>query len=961
MGSFRRRCALRAAFCLLGALFPAAPSDAAEDVPGAVVLVELATRDAASVSVTYRQVRALTTEIDRLGRGRDRLDFQVSEPDFEAELLPRGHVDADTSLTLAVPVPQNLPAWHGIDGRRDETLFGDCVVIAVGGRRSVVIVNAMPTDGEELGDRSRRARVNQGLVEAFERACPAADTAGRLGAGRPVVVTAGSGVRSTVSKRDLGSLLLPDEEPRSPFDGGRHFVVGPVENTTLDACRLSSPGSGRPVFVCGSRSMVRVADGFVWPDWDGKARAVATRDSEAPFASLKLSGSDWRSLILPRNLRLADVGFCYRQEDAGRSGCLELELRQSSVDRADAEIRLSEAWTHPIEVVVRNPRLEPFDLRVRPEDPTQRRELELTHSPPALRCLDGGAAIDVGCDAIESSPGFHDYLWEWAAGARECGEVEPDYAARSSICARLSEDRRAIEVDGSSVRWLRFGLRVSTAETAGPEPAAFWSLQVAADDDGPDGDAAPAESGLPLDRRGTVEAYRLALLLGTREAASIVARPTGPRFVGYGPVTVSVSKEELRRPGGTGSLLAIRRRAESVPLEIVLTPDLTKRFAPLLEIETRDGAVMRAIGRVDRFGAEPDRVEVCRAGGDGTHDCRPGGESTTSLRASSILTVRPRGLRSHRELPLGRTALRPVIDALREPEEFERCMALQAAFAPAAADEDGTTPRGVDVYAPEGRRVALRWRDGGGRSRVSVPALSDMSSVFLSAPDAPREGLQIWGERGWRDFEERDACEAPQAPASRTAYIVLVAEDLNRTRPTAGRSARPAARGARVETGGPDDVTAFRALWSRHADELRDALRDEGFTRVHLMVVDADRRGRPRFERMAAIRSLEDDRALEFRRLHEPFHTMAGTGGTYRLDDREPLALRRAFLESESEHLDPFGTLLLLEDPHGEERMDGVFDGAVAKLRVIAGYLGPNRRFVDLVAAAVSPGGGTSK
>ena len=962
------------ALCLLGVLPLAAPSVAAEDVQGAVVLVELRTREAATVSVTYRQVRALATE-DDARHGLDILSLKEGGSDIQSALLPLQHVAADTHLTVAVPVPLDLPAWRGVPDRLDEILFGDCVVIAVDDRTSVVVVNDMPTDEETVGNTSpRRMDVSSELVGAFKRACPAEATAERRYAPLPVGgirMNVGSGVTARVSKRKLDSLLVPDEAPRSPFspppannpdlgEDGRWFVVGPVEDATpmrtTEACHETLPSGKdrRRVLVCSSRSMVRVSDGFAWLDPEGKA-AGATRSSDAPFASLTLTRFGWKplilprdlgladvgfwkSLILPRDLGLADVGFCYGQDGTGGNGCLELVARRSS-DGVGVDIRLPEAWADSIQVAVRNERLKPFDLKIRPKDPTGpgELELELTYSGPALKCLVDAAANDVACDAIERADGLHNYLREWAIGGRECGAVEPGYAARSSICARLSEDGGAIEVEASSVQWLRFGLRVSTEETAGSVPAAFWELQVA--DDGRDADSADSAGGLRLDRRGTVEAHRLASLLGAREEARIVARAPGSGFIGYGPVTVGVSKEELRRPGADGSLFATRRVEESAPLEIALTPDLTKRFAPLLEIETRDGEVVRAIGPVDRFGANPNRVEDGRRGGGGT------------IRASSIQTVRARGLRYRGELPMDRSKLRPVIDALREPDELRRCMALLAAFEP--------SPRGVDLYAPGGQ-VALRWRDDDGRSRVSVPASSDMSSAFSSAPDVTREGLQIWGARGWRDFEDRDACAPPPPPASRTLRILLLAEDLNRV----PRGRRPTAESAAATIWGRDDVTAFRALWSRHADDLRDVLRAKGFTRVDLTVVDADEQGRPSLESMAAIDSLDatgDDKAFEFRRLHEPLHAMSGTGETYRLDDRNPLAVRRAFLESASEDLDPFATLLLLVYPHGEERMDEVFDGAVAKLRVVSGYLGPDARFVDLVVAAVSPGGGASR
>ena len=667
-------------------------------------------------------------------------------------------------------------------------------MIAVDGRRSVVVVNEPPTDGERLGAGSPRARVGDGLVAAFERACPAERAADRRSVQRAVLgryFNAGSGVRARVSKREVRDLRLPDQVPGSPFGGGRHVVVGPVDDAgsplLTEACHQASGVwmDSRPVYVCGSGWFAGVPDGFALLDSEGKALAVATRSSDAPFASLKLSRSEWKPLVLPGALRLADVGFCYGGEAAGRNGCLELAARPSR--GGGFEIRLSEAWTEPIEVAVRNARLGPFDLRVRPEDPTARPQLELTWSRPKVRCLGVGAANDVACEAIVRADGFDDYLWAWANHARDCGEIVPDYAAPSSVCPRLSQDGRAIEIEDASVRWLRFGLRVSTARTRETEPAAFWTLRVAGAGDGPAAGAAAAGSGLHLDRRGTVEAFRLASLLGAREEATIVAHAAGSRFVGYGPVALGVLREALQRPVRDGSPFALRAAASPAPLSIALTPDLTKRFAPLLEIETRDGAVVRAIGEVDRFGAEPDRVEDGRAGGGG------------ALGAPSILTVRPRGLSAHRRLPIERSALRPVIDALRQPEELERCLALHAAFAAGAAEAGGPSPPGVDLYAPEGP-VALRWRDGDGRWRVSVPATSDLSTAFRSAPEAPRDGLQIWraGE-GWRDFADRDACTAPPPPG-------VVADRLHPARrrglrqdpPAGGRGDRPPGRRHRV-------------------------------------------------------------------------------------------------------------------------------------------------------------------
>ena len=93
MGVHGRRSAWRVAFCLLGALSVAVPSGAAgDDVPGAVLLVELETRATARVGVTYRQVRALATEEDRLVG--DRLVLEAGGPDFESELLPGRRVAA---------------------------------------------------------------------------------------------------------------------------------------------------------------------------------------------------------------------------------------------------------------------------------------------------------------------------------------------------------------------------------------------------------------------------------------------------------------------------------------------------------------------------------------------------------------------------------------------------------------------------------------------------------------------------------------------------------------------------------------------------------------------------------------------------------------------------------------------------------------------------------------------------
>ena len=946
-------------------------------VPAAVLLVEVTTNDEVeALNVTYRQVRARTKDILQKGLFWDTrtIEFRRSSRERGSFRLPLGETPRAARgqvLKLAAVVPQNLPTWRSTN--TDVELFGDCVVVAVGGREMAFPINSPPDSDSErrvFDDVEGTYRTDvefspdDQLVQEFQDECGAPSGGPR----------AGSGVAATVSSFPVRGQRILDEPPLSPFASppsyaDDRFVVVEVGDLGEEgdrsreslrahrACEKVSPEP--PLFACTADVLKEKTEDFagldgriVWLDGRGRAfGAAARRWRDAPFGALvsePLPSSKFD--IEPAGLSVADFDFIYDdgqlsfslnvESGGGRTGLIQLPV----LEWPDSE------WPDRVSVEAKRDSLGLFSPVL---EITSRGvlALKLANPRPWLHYSgrEGFERPAVGgpeCDGLLPPAGgcdvFHEDLRRWASGDVGFIEATPLFGRASRLRPRVSADRTRIEIDPDEVSWLQFRLDVSKEENGSFEPAAGWTLR-RTDEDGFRGD------GLPLGPGGTVDSYRVAReLLGARERATLAAHPDASRFFGYLPVEVAVARAELGGPGD------VFYSAVLEPERIELAPSLLRRFAPALEIERGDGSVVTLIGEVDRFDARPDRI---RDGG------RYLERSRVTLEVRRIVSMRPVGLGAPRVPLTDRTALQNIVDALKERDETVRCSLLQREFGASSRD-------GVDLYVAYGQAVVLRWYDGS-RYHLSVPALSDSSSVFRSVPEVVRSNLEIWDAGEWRPFEDHHACQAPPVPRSATtAYFLVVSEEFRQGGGTgAGGGCHEDLRrlglcndAAVTNRAGGDDVVAFREHWSAHADTLRDILDRRGFNRAELVAVSANREGLPEFEEVAGVRSLQDATRrtmIAFRSLYEdlPTDTMRA-GSANRLLDPRALALRRAFLDWMPEGFDPFGMLFILKAPRGPAGSSVVGPYAVAGVRVITGYLGAARDLPGLVDEVLSNGGG---
>ena len=976
---------------VLGALFgflaPLAATNSAasadENVRHEILLVELEATgsQAAQVGVSYRQIRAMTrtyrwfspyVEFGMVKGKRHAVD------DLKASFLEYQEIPKGTLITLAMPVPRQLPAWQ--EPKPYTSVFGDCVVITVNDQDNVAVIKEAPKAGSSLNLVDLRDPENIGRVEVsveissdsvkspghtFLAECPPGDK--RREPGTDGGFDVGAGVRASVSRFELS----PGNDAKwKAFDDvavivdARPSANGPplkqldglsdcIEANRIETEREKHQSKVRDVFVCKKSVFDSASGSLVLLTEDGTVAAVAARSSLSLHPTLVLRPEDqpdWTALVVPPELNPEDLEVFYKYQFSKGQRRLAMKKRGSNPPQLRVP-RRALSGTFSIETR-QGSRLAPFGPRIAWSG-TGPLFFELANPRPRLG-LEGGD-IDAGAELCDVLPmnsracdDFYRNLKLWGFGVEQAVEIVPDYAAPSKLRPQLAAVERRIDLDVSSIRWNQFRLDASTHRENPYSPAAEWILERA---DGGDG--------LTLSERGTIESYRLAAqLLKEDEETELVARSLGSRFAGYKPVRVTISKSELRE---RRNLLV---QALVKPIEIQLVPSLIERFAPALEIEKRDGTVVRLIGEADRFGIVPNRVEV-----NGQAD-----QTVRKLKvdAPEILTLRPLGVTGYRSTLLDGAALRRFLEATDEDnDDVTRCAALHDAIA--------SSPRGVNVYVADGQEVALRW-DNGGRWQISVPVLSDISTSFRADADAPREGLQIWSEGKWRDFKKSDACEAPTGLPSGTVYLLLDSDSLKwaggprqvvnpetgagtmgpcpdidrRLRKLLGCAESPAetAPGERRTSSNDSDLEAFRKLWSQYADRLRAVLVERGFTRVELLYVSADDMGRPQFDLQAAITSLHHkENAHAFRKFHEPLEKFGRTsGGVNRLDDPSPLALRQAFLNSAPKNFDPFSTVLLLVNPRGPAETTPLGNSVVAALRVVSGYLRPESPESNLVA-----------
>ena len=932
---------------------------AGQEVGAALVVVDVNTdREVDDLSVRYHQVRAHTEDDEWF---RDELKFVKGDDQFDLELATSRRLGSGQELRLAVVVPQDRPTWG--PNNPDVDLFGDCVIVAVGRRETVVVVNLPNQDGdnfsvsdeEEINERREvQAEIDDHLDEAFEDTCRRAP---RAGLGRDF--DAGQDVRAKVSKFDVAGWRVPDELPMEQlFDGPAsytddRFIVVDVEGLREEAYAARAALAAEPacavvsgdLIACrasilrrGVGRFVGMDGGIVWLDEKRTAFGAAyRRPRDGPFALLVARLLDWRPFDTPTGLNAGSLVFSYEYRglnfrlasDRGSNG--GGELRSWSREFQDSE------WMERVRV--RGDRLDPFEpvLAV-----TSGGALAVAFRNPRPTLIDAGdsdgpLAVDRACGDLlpfgtEDCDAFYEDLLSWANGEAGSVEVTPTFGRSSELVPRVSEDGRGIEIDPERIRWLQFRLNVSTRDDGPFEPANGWTIALAAA-------GGVRESGLRLGRGGTIDSYQLARELeGAPEPVTLVARTDSDRFFGYLPARVEVTRDEIRGPGD------IVREAVVKPEEVEVTSDMLRRFAPALEIERADGSVVRLIGELDGLDRVPHQLRV-----EGSYaDAR-----RLTVNVSTIFSMRPIGLGAQRPPLTGRKLLRSAVDALTKSGGAARCQALRSAFA--------ASSNGVDLYVSERQDVALRWHDGS-RYRVSIPRTSDSSSGFRFAPGVQPGVLEIWADGKWRPFEDRDACEAPLPSGLGTAYFLVLAEDFRQSGGTVagsdcnellselGRCSDGGVAGDRSE----DDFAGFRAHWSRHADDLWKVLQDD-FDRVELIAVSGNPEGGATFERMGGPVRLGRDagrRAMaEFRRLYEAIPTdMMVQSHRNPLADPSPAALRGTFLEWRAEDDgDPFGALFILSDPRGEAGTRVVTRHRVARPAIVTGYLGANENLPALV------------